>query len=76
MQKTLFILTQEADANLQYLQEKIQGLQTISKSELEQIQGLINRCKMVASQGELVLAKVAVKDEPKKESGWDIGFLW
>lgn len=61
MQKTIFILTQEANSDLEYLQEKIQELQTVSKPEFEQIQGLINRCKMVVSQGELVLAKAEVK---------------
>ena len=61
MQKTIFILTQEANSDLEYLQDKLQELQTISKAEFEQIQGLINRCKMFANQAEIVLTKVEVK---------------
>lgn len=60
MQKTIFILTQETNSDLEYLQEKIQSVQTITKAEFEQIQSLINRCKMFANQAEIVLAKVEV----------------
>lgn len=63
MQKTIFILTQEANKDLEYLQEKIHSLQILSKPEFEQIQNLINRCKMFANQAGLVLAKVGVKHE-------------
>jgi len=61
MQKTIFILTQETNSDLEYLQEKIQSVQTITKAEFEQIQSLIYRCKMFVNQGEIVLAKVEVK---------------
>lgn len=61
MQKTIFILTEEANSDLEYLQDKLQELQSVTKSELEQIHSLINRCKMFANQAEIFLAKVKVK---------------
>jgi len=58
--KTL-LLTQEANSDLEDLQERIQSVQTITKAEIEQIQKLINRCKMFANQAEIVLTKVEAK---------------
>jgi len=61
MQKTLFILTKEANENLEYIQGLLLQATEMSEEDKQTIQELIRRCQMFKTQAELVLDKVKVK---------------